>query len=150
MGSYRFIVDVMLGRLAKHLRALGFDVLIKPYSNKLLSDFPERTILTRKLSIMTDNKNLIKLYSEILEKQIEQLKQELNLKADPSMCFTRCLNCNHPLMDAQEENYKSNIPDFIQTTHKGQIKYCPNCQKFFWPGTHRSHMEKKFKEWGLL
>lgn len=150
MDNYRFIADIMLGRLARHLRALGYDVLIKPFSIDLLFDYPDRIILTRKLSIITNNKNLIKLYSEILEKQIEQLKQDLKLTSNPSMCFTRCINCNHQLIDAQEDIYKNNIPEFIQTTHRGKIKYCPNCLKFFWPGTHRIHMEKKFKEWGLL
>lgn len=148
--SQRYVIDVMLGSLSRHLRALGFDVLVKPLSIEDIGRFKERILITRRVSMRGISKNLIVISSEKLDDQLKELNSIVGIKVDPVLCFSRCLKCNTPLVTAAEEMYRGKVPEYIQTTHKNQIRYCETCKRFYWPGTHRKNMEKKFRELGLM
>ncbi|RLB09358.1 MAG: hypothetical protein DRG39_07635, partial [Deltaproteobacteria bacterium] len=32
---------------------------------------------------------------------------------------------------------------------KNRIKFCPFCNRFYWPGTHRKRMIAQLKRWGF-
>jgi len=142
-----FFVDIMLGTLATHLRALGFDTEVGRITcQRLLSD---RVLISRNRRLKDKCKNVIVLSSEKLEEQMRELNHLINIKPIPAALFSRCLRCNSKLVTAPEEALES-VPEYIKVIHQDNIRFCEMCKKCFWPGTHRQHMEKKFKSWGLI
>lgn len=143
--------DIMLGSLARHLRALGFDVVVFPFEGKIFHpSLGGRVLITRKKALGELFPKIVVLNSGTLKSQLKELKESIDLRIDPSQLFTRCLECNSLLIRADQDLYRGRIPEYIQLLHRGQVRYCETCDRFFWPGTHRRHMEKKFREWGLI
>jgi uncharacterized protein with PIN domain len=140
----------MLGSLARHLRALGFDTQLQRIRPDEAGSPGERILVTRNRLVKKVLPQVILLASEKLPEQFQELRPFIVSQVDPDLMFTRCLSCNFPLLEAKEEDYKDKVPEYIQTIHKGRITYCGSCKRFFWPGTHRKNMEEKFKRWGLV
>lgn len=95
----KFIADVMLGRLAKRLRLLGFDVLYDRTfdDNQLirLSLSQDRIILTRDSALAQRPlaaRHLL-INSQQLDEQVRQVFSDLPLDAE-SPAPTRCSQCN--------------------------------------------------------
>jgi uncharacterized protein len=138
----RFVVDVMLGRLAKWLRIAGFDVR---YSNKFtddeliaISNHEGRVLLSRdtRLLIRKPVKEFIFLASQDIQDQIRQVFETLRISQLESP-LTRCLSCNEALIEAARESVRERVPPFVYQT-QSHFKTCPGCGKIFWAGTHRS------------
>ncbi len=140
-NEIRFVADVMLGRLAKWLRIVGYDVL---YSNKFadddliaISNREERILLSRdtRLLIRKAVRNFIFLQSGDTRDQIKQVIQEVR-QTDFPFLLTRCLSCNEALADVPRESVCGRAPPFIFKT-QSRFKTCPKCGKLYWAGTHR-------------
>ena len=141
----KFIADVMLGRLAKHLRLLGLDVL---YDRSLgdneiirLSLEQERIILTRDTSLA--NRPLAARHLFITSDRIrEQLDQVLG-SIDPQTIIhplTRCAVCNEPLIPVKKEDIINRVPDHVYEK-KSSFLECPKCGRIYWRGTHVRKMK---------
>jgi len=143
----KFFVDVMLGSLATHLRALGFDTEVGRITPQRPRD--DRICISRNRALKNKVENLLLLSSERLEDQIMELKEHINITPRPGALFSRCLRCNSRLINASEEALQA-VPEYIRVVHQGEIRFCEMCKRCYWPGSHRQHMEKKFKTWGLL
>src|SRR4029077_11388335 len=98
MTEPTFVADVMVGKLARWLRVLGFDVL---YSNRYdddeiirISDEENRLILTRdvQLAARRPPNQCLLIKSGDHKDQIQQVIGSLDLKE--SKAFSRCLECN--------------------------------------------------------
>ncbi|MBP1740473.1 MAG: hypothetical protein H6Q48_2766, partial [Deltaproteobacteria bacterium] len=63
--------------------------------------------------------------------------------------FTRCLRCNAPLEEADLDAARSILPDHVIEENPVGIRFCPECGRFFWPGTHKKRMLKQLEDWGL-
>jgi uncharacterized protein with PIN domain len=137
----KFIVDVMLGRLARWLRLLGYDVL---YDNAMadreivdIALAEDRIILTRDRKMLERRK--VKKYLLIQDDFFrEQLRQVLNQFAIVSYphIFTRCLNCNSPLEAVAKESVQARVPPYVYQTQEEFVR-CPSCDKIYWSGTHK-------------
>src|SRR3989339_466989 len=104
----KFIVDKMLGRLAKWLRLFGYDtVYFTEGSDKELvfeSVRQQRILLTRDKGISKRKPlKIIFINSEKFAEQIEQLKSDLKIEIDTKKIFTRCIKCNTPLEKIEKE-----------------------------------------------
>src|SRR5215831_17504981 len=102
-----FIADVMVGRLARWLRILGFDVL---YSNRYNDDeiirlaaAENRIVLTRDRGLKSrlSAASLIFVEHDDLDSQIAQVLQTLGPQRFQP--FSRCLECNQPLIAVNKE-----------------------------------------------
>jgi len=71
---------------------------------------------------------------------VKRLELDLTNKA-----FTRCSLCNKLLVDVPKSKVAGKVPPFIFST-QSEYRRCPKCNKIYWPGTHRKHMEKIFDE----
>src|SRR5215471_2949230 len=98
MGETTFIADVMVGKLARWLRVLGFDVA---YSNTYEDDEIVRVAASENRIILTRDTGLAarKLDSQCLfiesgdyKEQIRQVLSSFSLK--DFKVFSRCLECN--------------------------------------------------------
>lgn len=131
----------MLGRLAKWLRIAGFDVL---YSNRFSDD--ELVALSRnegRILLSRDTRLLVRksvlqfifLESEKVQDQIRQIFDTTHTVHLPGI-LTRCLECNEILSAITRDKVQERVPPYVFQT-QSNFKYCQQCQKIFWGGTHR-------------
>jgi uncharacterized protein with PIN domain len=143
----KFIADVMLGRLAKRLRLLGFDVL---YDRALddneilrLSLAQDRVILTRDLALsarpLASNHLLIK--SEAVQEQAEQVLTAFHLKALVAP-LSRCSVCNETLKSITKQDAHNLVPVHIYDNNSNFLS-SPKCGRIYWKGTHVRRMAIK-------
>jgi len=52
------------------------------------------------------------------------------------------------LEKAEEEVAREKVPDYVFTTQRDRILFCPSCGRCYWPGTHRDRMEGILRDWG--
>ncbi|MDD5687634.1 MAG: Mut7-C RNAse domain-containing protein [Elusimicrobia bacterium] len=147
----KFIVDEMLGRVAKWLRLFGYDTIyFKGDSDSELvfeSIKQGRILLTRDTGISRKRPiKIIFIESENIFEQIEQLKRDLNLKISKDDIFTRCIKCNTSLEAIEKNKIKDKVPVFIFNTHNN-FSYCSACKKVYWQGSHIELAEKLIKKW---
>jgi uncharacterized protein with PIN domain len=139
-----FVVDAMLGTLAKWLRILGYDTLFDPAldDNQLVRQARAqgRVLLTRdqELSRRRGVRTLL-VSSETLDSQIQEVLATLEL--EPMRAFSRCPVCNEMLEELSREAAASRVPAYVAQT-QDSFRLCPGCQRVYWPGTHWQQMDK--------
>jgi hypothetical protein len=149
----KFIADGSLGRLAKWLRILGYDV---KYHRSALREITKdaikegRIILTRSKKFFEENPTpgSVLINSEDLAEQLRELKQRLDLKLTEDL-FLRCLLCNSPVESLVKQDAKDFVPEDAYKTHEEFFR-CPSCARIYWHGSHlkntRSKLSKIFPE----
>jgi uncharacterized protein with PIN domain len=149
----RFVVDSMLGKLAKWLRVLGFDAYYQKYY------LPEKiaVLVGEGRMLLTRCKATVKLFDGALfierdrvGDQLEEVNKKIPLLKDQDMLFSRCILCNTLLEDPEIEIGEENIPDYVVYKHSQGYKICPSCNKYYWPGSHRERMVRQLQAWNLL
>jgi uncharacterized protein with PIN domain len=142
-----FAAEKTLGRLAKWLRLLGFDTLFESEraDEKFIDTLEkDRILLTRTQRIRKQyaDRKLIFVESDDLQQQLNQVVAELGLKAEQTRPFSRCLQCNVPIVAVEKNLLRGRVPDYIFETND-RFNRCPQCDRIFWPGSHtRRGLEK--------
>ncbi len=139
----RFIVDSMLGDLARWLRLLGYDTL---YYRKIpdprivtVALEQNRIIVTRDrgLAILARKRGarVVLLRGESIEEHLAQLNIEAGvaLYADPSR--SRCPYCNTPLRHVNKAEVKERVPPEVYIRYE-DFWTCPKCGQVYWQGSH--------------
>ena len=147
----RFLIDSMLGKLAKWLRVMGFDthyqpVYTKEEIEKLISG--GRLFITRNKSYHTKYEPLLLITSSKISDQLHEIKNKNYLHFDLEKSFSRCLLCNVILVSVKYDD-SGYIPEYILDQNPEGISYCPSCERYFWPGSHRKKMLEQITHWGL-
>ncbi len=148
----RFIADVMLGRLSKWLRVMGYDAYYQShYKEGVLERFvgEGRRLLSRRAKLVEQYANAVWIKSDHVHEQLQELKAKMGLTTDRSKWFSRCLLCNVPLQKASSEASVESVPDYILHQEVPDIHSCPVCGRLYWPGSHRTRMTLQLKEWGF-
>ena len=138
--NYKFIATFELGRLAKWLRIMGFDVDYFKKGKKrdliIKSLKEDRVILTREKGMSRfSGTRMLHIENDFVEDQIRQVLGELRIKADRKNVFTRCILCNTPIQSVEKRDVKEKIPPYVYKTQNYFLK-CPQCNKIYWKGTH--------------
>jgi len=143
----RFLADIMLGRLARWLRILGYDTL---YVRKCIDSVlmvrahsEERLILTRdsRLYKKLGPQKAFFIHADDFRDQMAEMIGSLGMTCDPHRFLTRCLDCNEPLVSISKEDVRILVPPYVYQTVE-TFRTCPQCKKIFWPGTHIGEMER--------
>src|SRR4030042_4073016 len=142
----KFIADVMLGRLARWMRFLGFDTL---YGNDISDSRLLRIAREQDRFILTRDTRIIKIRGVkdyLLIKTNDSLKQILEvtetLKLNQFHPLSRCVKCNGLLTRVfNKQEIKDSVPEFV-FLHFNVFLKCGDCNKIYWEGTH----PKKFRE----
>jgi len=142
-----FVVDGMLGRLAKWLRILGYDTKYSPDwdDNELarIARAEGRVLLTRDVELSRRRGlRFLLVESEDPEEQLVQVARAYVLRADHP--FSRCVVCNTLLEDVAKVEAWGQVPSFIFGT-QDRFRLCPECNRFYWRGTHWQGMRAKIR-----
>ena len=147
-----FIADNMLGKLAKWLRFMGYDVLYPKIlgDNELiqLSQTEDRILLTRDKELSKrKGLNVLYVHSDQLELQLKQVIEKFDLKLGTS-AFFRCPECNYLLHEIDKALVVDKVPKGV-FEHQEEFWVCENCKQYYWQGTHydkiKTRLEGLFK-----
>jgi len=144
----KFVVDVMLGRLAKWLRFLGHDALyFRGDDNRLLvlAREEDRVLLTRDTHLLKRRPPVRTLFirSDHLFEQLKQVIEELDLPVEKR--GSRCIRCNVPLESLEKAEVEHLVPEFVFRTQP-LFSRCPSCHRIYWPGSHVRRMEEALRD----
>jgi uncharacterized protein with PIN domain len=130
----------MLGRLAKSLRMLGYDVLyrsdIADSELKLLAVREGRILLTRDTEIAETRlpAQVLLVESDERGNQLKQVVRTFGLSPTDRL-FTRCIVCNAVLRTVTKADVKGEVPPYVYE-HRDSFKRCPECRRVYWSATH--------------
>jgi uncharacterized protein with PIN domain len=146
----KLLLTKELGRLAKWLRILGFDVEYfsenKASSLMIKALREDRAVITRNHRLPASRGvRIITIESEILKEQIPEVLKGLKIKPDQAAMFTRCIICNVELAEIEKEKVKDKVPEYVFKTQEGFIT-CPKCQRIYWAGTHWGNVQQTLDE----
>jgi uncharacterized protein len=141
----RFILDNHLGRLAAHLRMLGFDCLYR-------NDFEDtemvgmisadiRILLTRDRQLLMRKVVQYGYCLRSLEPDI-QLREilyhfDLGTSIHP---FRRCLRCNGALTPVEKNSVISKLQPLTRKYYN-DFSVCHSCKQIYWKGSHYDKMQ---------
>jgi uncharacterized protein with PIN domain len=151
-GEAAFVCDVHLGKLARFLRILGFDVDFANHRDDAvlarISQQDNRILLTRDRRLLMRgcvcHGQLIR--STDVELQIKEVIRRFDLKG---RCrpFSRCPACNGLLqkMDDREPSfgeYRNRVPPGVRQWNR-EYAVCPACRKVYWKGSHYDRLQRR-------
>src|SRR5574340_868756 len=146
----KFIADAMLGRLAKWLRLLGFDVLYYPDIEDRevirISREQDRTILTRDTRMLQRRgaRDAVFIGSDHIAEQLLDMKDML----DPhdSERRERCVVCNGNLQKISDRGEVQDlVPDYVYHNFDSFMR-CNVCGKVYWEGSHYKKIHERISE----
>lgn len=136
----RFVLDVHLGRLARHLRLLGFDA-------KWTNDADDEDLASASVSeariLLTKDIGLLKrrmitrgyyVRETSPRLQVTEVLRRFDLH-DRITPFSRCLECNSELSPATKEDAMARVPSRVLREHD-TFSRCPRCGRIYWRGSH--------------
>ena len=143
----RFVADCMLGRLAKWLRAFGFDVYYESSAedHDLVARARERggIVLTRDTGFpKPPDVRIIFVHDDHVEQQLAQLVREVSLGLADARPLTRCTVCNETLVAATRAEVWERIPPFVYLTNETYAR-CARCGRVYWEGTHAPRIRRR-------
>jgi uncharacterized protein with PIN domain len=149
-NSTEFVADCHLGKLARDLRLLGFDVAYDRDADdrQLLAIMGEsrRALLTRDRRLLM---HAIVQHGYYLRSQnpinqtIEVLRRfDLFSAIAP---FTRCLRCNAPLQKVEKADVIQKLEPLTKIYYE-EFRRCTGCGQIYWAGSHFSKLQKRLKE----
>ena len=138
--SHRFAADRTLGKLVKWLRILGFDTICElEISSKLFFDSLEgtRILLTRTKKIQEKFKTYRTVFikSNFLDEQLKQVVDEIGINQAEIRPFSKCIQCNLPIVEISKDDAYGLVPDYIWETQEIFNK-CSQCDRIYWRGSH--------------
>lgn len=145
-----FLVDAMLGNIAKKLRLLGFDSeyfsdiddskLIEKANNE------NRTVISRDRHLINraKKKGILSIYIR-KENEIEQFLEILettNLQLDEISGDTaRCPKCNSTTSQINKLKIRNKIPQGV-LEYNDKFWKCDQCDQIYWEGTHIKNLQE--------
>jgi uncharacterized protein with PIN domain len=140
----KFVVDTMLGKLARWLRALGYDTLypkaVEDHRLLRLARAEARVLLTRDARLARDAGPLgLLVTAERLEEQIGEVVERLDLAPSADGLLSRCLECNGLLETQPKEAVRGLVPEYIFSTQEHFVG-CSGCGRIYWQGSHADRM----------
>lgn len=145
--SHRFLLDGMLGSLARWLRILGYDTV---YYNDMQDDelrreakASDRILITRDLELSNKAKKegveTVLISSEQVTDQLKELVQSLGLSLVP--LNTRCPRCNGDLNPIEKELVEGKVPTESYRVFD-DFWVCSVCDAIYWKGSHWTQIKE--------
>ena len=137
----KFLCTPELGRLAKWLRAIGYDATSVEGKVNIpgllaLATSEARTVLTR-LKRLKGHRGTPVVYisSDRIKEQVEEVKHAVGVQPTVRHLFKRCLLCNVDVKPISKEKIKQRVPPYVFKT-QNSFSVCPSCRRIYWAATH--------------
>lgn len=140
----RFVVDVNLGRLARLLRVLGFDVWWS-------SDADDQTLVDisreQHRILLTRDRGLLKrravthglfVHADQAEEQTLEVIRRLDLR-ERLAPLTRCVRCNGRLATVTKDEVIDQLEPLTRQYYD-EFSRCAECGRIYWPGSHYARL----------
>jgi uncharacterized protein len=149
----RFLADCNVGRLARWLRALGYDAayharigdaeLVREAAAEGRVLLTRDRDLTRRRVIQTGLVRAVLIRDDDISAQLRQVVADLELgeRLDLGDALTRCLECNSPLEPRVLASVAGRVPPHVRRT-QSRYSECPGCRRVYWAGTHWLRMRE--------
>jgi uncharacterized protein with PIN domain len=143
-GRPRFVVDSHLGKLARHLRLLGFDCVYR-------TDFPDEEIARiserEKRIVLTRDVGLLKNKAVCYGTWVRSVDPRCQLKDMARLFgldgyarpFTLCLDCNGRVTRVAKQRVEDRLPEQVRAVYN-EFYVCRRCRKVYWKGTHYAQL----------
>jgi len=142
----RFVLDIHLGRLAAHLRMLGFDSLYRnDYDDAELARISrdeQRILLTRDGGLL--KRSMVTHGHYVRETNPRRQLVEVALHFDLFRLvepFSRCIKCN-ALLEAVDKAAISDQLMPMTRQHFDEFRRCTQCGQLYWKGAHHQRMQQ--------
>ena len=135
----------MLGRLAKWLRVLDYDVayerdisdealIARAWREGRVLLTRDHALVGRRLLRRTGTRFLL-VESTHPEEQLEQVLRDLRLTAGRRRLLGRCLRCNERTLRVERRDVEALVPPYVLQTQR-RFSRCPSCRRIYWRATH--------------
>ena len=145
----RFLADCNVGRLARWLRALGYDAsyhvrigdaeLVREAAAESRVVLTRDRDLTKRRLIQTGAVRAILIRDDDVTAQLRQVFTELGLELKEAL--TRCIECNSELQSRVPAMVAERVPPYVRRT-QSRYSECPECGRIYWAGTHWQRMRE--------
>jgi uncharacterized protein with PIN domain len=145
----RFLADCNVGRLARWLRALGYDAsyhtrigdaeLVREAAAESRVVLTRDRDLTKRRVIQSGVVRAILIRDDDVTKQLRQVFAELGLELKEAL--TRCIECNSELQPRVASTVAERVPHYVRMT-QSRYSECPDCGRIYWAGTHWQRMRE--------
>ena len=151
----RFLVDGMLGGLARWLRILGQEVR---YDSSAMDNDLLQIAKDGKMVLLTRDRELYQraiareimsalVLGETEEERLAQIATTFGVSLDVTMANTKCPECGSDMKETSKNDVADKIPreslklydQFWQCTNR-------NCGKVYWVGSHWKHIRQTLEE----
>jgi uncharacterized protein with PIN domain len=145
-----FVVDAMLGNLAKKLRILGYDSKyfssIEDDKLILIAKNEKRIILTKdeQLTKNAEKQNISFVLIRGSDESEQIMQINAKIKLDRFVVDTnnsRCIVCNGNLQPVEKYRIIGKIPEGILERAE-KFWMCDSCKKIYWEGTHFEKLQE--------
>ena len=139
----KFVVDGMLGKLARWLRMMGHDV---GYSNSMddselltIAKKERKILLTRDFQLyrhaVAKEVDAFYVKGQTEEERLVELANRFNVKLEIDMATSRCPKCNTSIKPIPKEKVASRV-EKNTFEHYTEFWQCTNCGQVYWQGAH--------------
>ena len=146
----KFVADGHLGKLARNLRLLGFDVAYDAHAqDRQLLDLmvaENRALLTRDRRLLMHKIVQHGCYprsQDAVTQTIEIIRRfDLVFGIAP---FTRCVRCNAPLEGAAKSDVIEELEPLTKVYYE-EFRRCTGCRQIYWRGSHFDKLSARVEE----
>ncbi|MFP3950611.1 MAG: Mut7-C RNAse domain-containing protein [Candidatus Bathyarchaeia archaeon] len=142
-----FLLDGMLGSLARWLRICGYDTV---YRRDADDEELMEEALSRKRILVTGDRMLAKraqkrdveacyIQGKSVTERLRVLGVRYNLKLEPTE--SRCPKCNGELVKVEKEEINNQVPKCSQEAYNNFWR-CNSCGSVFWRGSHWENISR--------
>ena len=140
----KFLVDQMLGTLAKWLRLFGFETYFAKQEVEddlllLIAENEKRILITRDKALyyraIKKEIPVIFTSSTNLADQLIQVFSTYPNALDENTILNRCSVCNTILTEVKKHRVENVVPLRVFQNHN-QFWQCPTCNRIYWKGSH--------------
>lgn len=145
-----FVIDSMLGNLAKKLRILGYD---SKYFSTIEDDKLVLIAKNEKRIVVTKDEQLVKNAEKqniacVLIRGNDELEQIVQINAKIKLGQfsvetdnSYCIECNGKLQQVEKFRIIGKIPEGVLGREK-KFWMCDSCKKIYWEGTHFQKLQE--------
>ncbi len=160
----KFLIDGMLGKLARWLRLAGQDVVsindlgVGPEEeDDFLLDSARgksRVLVTRDQDLyrraMKENiRSILIRETEDVAKQLLKISESVNESIEIEIGDSRCPVCNGELESVEKSSVSEEVPE-ISLENNERFWRCESCGKVYWPGGHWENIAETVEKYENL